>query len=274
MGACAGVYTDNQPDFSWLAPGETKTFSQYWCGRAVGAHTGLAWGGSALRPSSASVPLSSGLSSSPVRPWRRYPIQGIGPAQHANLHGALSLSVQGEEAAIGAAVTAEHPAAVIVLERHSGGEEGAQPQAPQVLLREAAALGPASPLLRRVPLPPGCLPEQLTLRVLSAPEAAGGRCLLEYRPAPPRTEGGQRVPEPATAPPAPQDVHSVDELFLTGGLCSCCGLRNWLGCLEVAGQEGCLPFETGCLQPQRARARLQLWSLHTPQPHVSSDVAY
>lgn len=26
----AGVYTDNQPDFSWLAPGETKTFTQFW----------------------------------------------------------------------------------------------------------------------------------------------------------------------------------------------------------------------------------------------------
>ncbi|NUU06169.1 DUF5107 domain-containing protein [Leifsonia sp. C5G2] len=26
----AGVYTDNQPDFAYLAPGETKTFSQYW----------------------------------------------------------------------------------------------------------------------------------------------------------------------------------------------------------------------------------------------------
>lgn len=26
----AGVYTDNQPDFSWLEPGETKTFSQFW----------------------------------------------------------------------------------------------------------------------------------------------------------------------------------------------------------------------------------------------------
>ncbi|MCM5560170.1 DUF5107 domain-containing protein [Pleomorphomonas sp. JP5] len=26
----AGVYTDNQPDFSFLVPGETKTFSQYW----------------------------------------------------------------------------------------------------------------------------------------------------------------------------------------------------------------------------------------------------
>ncbi|MDR1238012.1 MAG: DUF5107 domain-containing protein, partial [Propionibacteriaceae bacterium] len=26
----AGVFTDNQPDFSYLAPGEIKTFSQYW----------------------------------------------------------------------------------------------------------------------------------------------------------------------------------------------------------------------------------------------------
>jgi tetratricopeptide (TPR) repeat protein len=26
----SGVYTDNQPDFSFLAPGETKVFSQYW----------------------------------------------------------------------------------------------------------------------------------------------------------------------------------------------------------------------------------------------------
>jgi tetratricopeptide (TPR) repeat protein len=26
----AGVYTDNQPDFAYLAPGETKTFSQFW----------------------------------------------------------------------------------------------------------------------------------------------------------------------------------------------------------------------------------------------------
>ncbi|MFE6735619.1 DUF5107 domain-containing protein [Microbacterium sp. NPDC057650] len=26
----AGVYTDNQPDFTWILPGETKTFTQYW----------------------------------------------------------------------------------------------------------------------------------------------------------------------------------------------------------------------------------------------------
>lgn len=33
----SGVYTDNQPDFSFLAPGETRTFSQYWYPiRAIG----------------------------------------------------------------------------------------------------------------------------------------------------------------------------------------------------------------------------------------------
>ncbi|MDD2708931.1 MAG: DUF5107 domain-containing protein [Verrucomicrobiae bacterium] len=26
----SGVYTDNQPDFAWIMPGETKTFDQYW----------------------------------------------------------------------------------------------------------------------------------------------------------------------------------------------------------------------------------------------------
>ncbi len=43
----AGVYTDNQPDFSWLQPYETKTFRQYWypiqqIGPAVNANRKLA----------------------------------------------------------------------------------------------------------------------------------------------------------------------------------------------------------------------------------------
>ncbi len=25
-----GCYTDNQPDFTWLLPGESRTFEQYW----------------------------------------------------------------------------------------------------------------------------------------------------------------------------------------------------------------------------------------------------
>ncbi|KAI7845803.1 hypothetical protein COHA_000715 [Chlorella ohadii] len=171
----AGVYTDNQPDFSWLEPGETKTFSQYW-----------------------------------------YPIQAIGPAQHANMHGALSLSVQSGEAAVGVAVTADHPQAVVTLERRRSGAEAGEAALDEVLLQQAAALGPAAPLVTQVALPLGCAAHDLTLRVLSAPAEAGGRCLLEYSPAPPAAEGEQQVPDAATEPPAPQDVHSVDELYLTG----------------------------------------------------------
>ncbi len=49
----SGVYTDNQPDFSFLVPGETRTFSQYWypiqkIGPAVAATTSAAIGISPL----------------------------------------------------------------------------------------------------------------------------------------------------------------------------------------------------------------------------------
>ncbi len=70
----AGVYTDNQPDFSFLMPGETKNWSQYW-----------------------------------------YPIQEIGPAQHANLDAAVSLRVEGGAASVGVSVTSVFDKARIAL---------------------------------------------------------------------------------------------------------------------------------------------------------------
>lgn len=175
------------------------------------------------------------------RTRRRYPIQAMGPAHHANLHGALSLSVQGGEATVGVAVTAEHPQAVVTLERRGGAAEaeaGAAAAATQVelLLQETAALGPANPLVKRVALPPGCAAHDLTLRVLCGPAGAGGCCLLEYSPAPPAADGEQRVPDPATEPRAPRDVGSVDELFLTG--VAFIIAATVLHCLARCGQRG------------------------------------
>ncbi|KAL4858553.1 hypothetical protein ACK3TF_001510 [Chlorella vulgaris] len=157
----AGVYTDNQPDFSFLAPYETKTFSQHW-----------------------------------------FPIRDIGCAQHANLQGAVSLAVveAGREARVGVAVTTQHEAALITLER--------QGQA-QPLLQVTTALGPDKPFVDTVPLPEGCVAEELTVRV----EAASVQLLL-YRPEPQRDDA--TVPDAATEPPLPQDVASADELYLTG----------------------------------------------------------
>ena len=70
----AGVYTDNQPDFSFLMPGETKTWSQFW-----------------------------------------YPIQKIGPAQHANLDAAVSLQLKDGQVRAGVSVSDNFPGATITL---------------------------------------------------------------------------------------------------------------------------------------------------------------
>src|ERR1044071_4418587 len=101
----AGVYTDNQPDFSFLQPGETKSWSQYW-----------------------------------------YPIQKIGPAQHANLDAAVSISIfsgharNGQRAAqLGVAVTSAQPKARIILTAKG-----------KKLAAFTRDLFPAKPLLERV----------------------------------------------------------------------------------------------------------------------------
>jgi tetratricopeptide (TPR) repeat protein len=153
----AGVYTDNQPDFSFLQPGETKTWSQYW-----------------------------------------YPIQKIGPAQHANLDAAISMHLAGQDLRLGVAVTRElSPAIVTVCAK---GKE---------LARFSQDLSPASPLVETIRLPKGTNDTDLSITV--SDEA--GRELASCRPQK-RTIG--KVPPPATEPPAPQDIASADELFITG----------------------------------------------------------
>jgi tetratricopeptide (TPR) repeat protein len=158
----AGCYTDNQPDFSFLQPGETKSWSQYW-----------------------------------------YPIREIGPARHANLEAALSLRMQGGSARIGLAVTRPRPETVVRVLRRSKGSEREH-----VLLATTIDVAPERPMVIEVPLPRGT--RETELRVVAM--AADGRELIAYRPRP-RPAGA--VPPPATEPPAPADIASADELYIT-----------------------------------------------------------
>ncbi len=156
----SGVYTDNQPDFSFLQPGETKTWSQYW-----------------------------------------YPIQMIGPVQHANLAAAVSLQLGARRFRIGVCVTRAIPSAVIRLESFENG------------FREAewdADLAPGQPFVldsmqARKPWKIG----HTTLRVFDRK----GSEIIVYAPKP-RVK--REVPPPATEPPAPPDIDSTDELYITG----------------------------------------------------------
>lgn len=172
----AGAYTDNQPDFSFLQPGETKTWSQYW-----------------------------------------YPIQKIGPAQHANLDAAVSLRRSGGRkppaVQVGIAVTAKQPkASVSVLKagKASTKPRGGRPTAAaQRLASFTRDLSPAKPWVQEIGLPKGVAETDVLIRVADR----HGRELISYQPKP---RGNGEVPPPATEPPVPRDIASADELFITG----------------------------------------------------------
>jgi tetratricopeptide (TPR) repeat protein len=158
----AGVFTDNQPDFSFLAPGETKAFNQYW-----------------------------------------YPIREIGPAHQATLDAAVRLDVtsydNGTDVRVAVGVTSARPGLEVRLVDRQGSA---------VWICTADA-GPGDPFVQTVHLADRFAPTDLTLVVKHV-----GRELVrwQHRPIPEQVD----VPDPATEPPAPCDISTVEELYLTG----------------------------------------------------------
>ena len=99
-----GAYSDNQPDYSWLQPFETRSFDCCW-----------------------------------------YPIRALGGVKQATREGALNLEVGGDGVArLGFNTTARHQGAHAVLK---AGE--------RVVWEQGLAIGPDSPFVAEVPLPPG-----------------------------------------------------------------------------------------------------------------------
>ena len=152
-----GVYTDNQPDFSFLQPGETKTWSQFW-----------------------------------------YPIQAIGPAQHASVDGAISLALTRSIVRIGVAVTTSQLNATVQLE--SKGKR---------LRQWKQNLAPNQPLTAMLKVARSVRVEDLTVRVRTSDR----RELLTYTP---RIHTREKVPPAAVEPPTPEAVKSADELYVIG----------------------------------------------------------
>jgi tetratricopeptide (TPR) repeat protein len=153
----AGVYTDNQPDFSFLMPGETKSFRQYW-----------------------------------------YPIQGIGPAQKANLDAAISLHFKDGRVHVGVSVS--RPFRAAKMELLCRGER---------LALWERRLAPGSPALEDAAMPAGAKETDLSLVVTGD----DGSTLIQFTPPFPKTIP---APRPATEPPLPAEIVSTDELFVTG----------------------------------------------------------
>ena len=148
----AGVYTDNQPDFTYLLPYETKTFSQYW-----------------------------------------WPYKKIGPVQNATKDAAVRM-VKNEDGTLdlGAVASRTLEGARIVL--RSGGD---------VLLDEAVDLSPDCPWHKPAFEFDGEL-QRLEFCVVG---------VVCYRPV--HVEEPERNREVATEPPMPEEIESVDVLYLT-----------------------------------------------------------
>jgi tetratricopeptide (TPR) repeat protein len=107
---------------------------------------------------------------------------------------------------VGVAVTRSIPRARITLVRQPA---AGAPGAARTLARFTRDLVPGQPFLRRVRLPRGLEETALELRVTDA----DGQPVIAYQPKP---RAGGEVPPPATEPPAPADLASADELYVTG----------------------------------------------------------
>lgn len=150
-----GVYTDNQPDFTWLKPFEEKAFKQYFM-----------------------------------------PYKAVGQVKNATTEAAVNLTYDGKTVNIAVYATGIYEDAKILLTKDK-----------EKLLEETALISPVNVYKNSVEIP-DIKEENLHLAVY-----ADGKCLVEYQPEP---EEIPKIPEPAKAAKAPDEIMTNEELYLTG----------------------------------------------------------
>ena len=152
-----GVYTDNQPDFTWLQPYEEKAWTQYFM-----------------------------------------PYAEVGYVKNASKDFVINLEVEDGKAHIIVYATAEQPDITVELTDASG----------QVIFRQETNVSPER-VFKAETDACGYRPEDLTLTVSDAE----GKVLLAYRADKPAIKP---TPEPAKAAKLPEEISSIEQLFLTG----------------------------------------------------------
>ncbi|MDH4197189.1 MAG: DUF5107 domain-containing protein, partial [Candidatus Aminicenantes bacterium] len=153
-----GSYSDNQPDYSWTQPGETRSVTQFW-----------------------------------------YPIRSLPGLKNANREAACGFEVAGDgKVRVAFNATSDVRGAKAVVRT---GET--------VILEATADIAPDRPYEKVMTLPAGAREDGLNLMLL----AADGREIVSYKPRP-RKNGP--LPAPVIPPPPPEDIPTVEELYLAG----------------------------------------------------------
>ena len=126
-----------------------------------------------------------------------YPFREIGGVKKANLDAAVNLDVTNGAAKVGFYTTSAHTSAKVLLKAGQ-----------KILLQETIAINPGKPYQKQVALPAGVDEHDLVASI-----SDDGRELVSYSPV--RLQP-QPPPKAVTAPPAPADVRSSEELYLIG----------------------------------------------------------
>ncbi|NQT26850.1 DUF5107 domain-containing protein [candidate division KSB1 bacterium] len=129
-----------------------------------------------------------------------FPIRNLNGLKYANRNGALNLQVAGSKALIRMNTTSPHQNAKVTLMAKG-----------KVLFNDVILISPAAPYAADVDLFSSTIEDDLTLSLLSEK----GETLLAYCPAehhPPDVP----VPEALRSPKRPEEIASVEELYLTG----------------------------------------------------------
>jgi tetratricopeptide (TPR) repeat protein len=152
-----GVFTDNQPDFSWIQPFEERTFTQYFM-----------------------------------------PYSELGIVKNATREAMVNLEIKGNEVTVALYATAQYEKAIATLKY-----EGKQ------VWTLALDISPEQPFSHAVTLPANVTADKLEVTLSSAT----GTVLVAYRP---EKETEKTKPQPAKPALQPQDIASIEQLYLTG----------------------------------------------------------
>jgi tetratricopeptide (TPR) repeat protein len=152
-----GVFTDNQPDFSWIMPYEERTFSQYFM-----------------------------------------PYRDLGMVKNASKDAMVNLEFENGIATIKVYTTGIFPKMSICLESHG-----------IVYMNEVIEGSPKGSFEKTVSVNKNLKPEDFRLYVSDIK----GKVLVEYTPDVPLQN---TVPEAAKPAKLPQEIDSIEQLFLTG----------------------------------------------------------
>ena len=128
-----------------------------------------------------------------------YPIRKIGGLKNANIDAAVNLDVTADNTALlGFNTTSLHDKAQVRL---TAGEKE--------IHKQRIVIAPDKPFTQEVPLPAGTAKEAIRVSLLSRADEE----LIAYQPV---KKAGEPMPQPVKPPLPPEDIKTVEELYLTG----------------------------------------------------------